>query len=71
MAQVYQTSQNDTVDLIAWKYYGQVTTDILNLVLQANEGLAGYGPLLPPNIMVTLPDLPPTPNTSPSLSLWN
>lgn len=71
MAQIYQTSAGDTVDLIAWKQYGTVTSDILNAVLQANHGLADYGPVLPANVMVTLPDIQQPATNTPSLKLWN
>ena len=51
---VYVTVDGDMVDLIAFEYYGrhaQNTEEILN----ANPGLAAYGPVLPAGRAIKLP----------------
>lgn len=53
----YTTRDGDTVDYIAWKFYGYQDRKTVEQVLAANQGLAEYGPTLPPNISVELPTL--------------
>jgi phage tail protein X len=42
---VINARQRDTVDAIAWRYYGK-TAGVVEAILQANPGLADHGPLL-------------------------
>lgn len=56
MAQ-YRTSEGDTADYIAWKYYGTQEGQVVERLVDANPGLADYGPLLPAGIIVELPEL--------------
>jgi phage tail protein X len=53
----YLTKDDDTVDLIAWNYYGRQDRRIVERVLEANFGLADHGPILPAGILVILPEL--------------
>lgn len=57
MSQTYRTSDGDTVDYIAWKYYGTQDGRVVEQVLDANPGLADNGPVLSAGIMVELPDI--------------
>lgn len=57
MSQTYLTSDGDTADYIAWKYYGTQTGRVLEQLLQANPGLADRGPVLPAGLTITLPDI--------------
>jgi phage tail protein X len=66
----YTTSAGDTVDYIAWKYYGQTDKQTVEQVLAANVGLADYGPILPANIQVQLPALA-KPATAKGVKLWD
>ena len=50
--------QNDTVDAICWRYYGR-SAGVVELVLQANPGLADLGAVLPHGTFVLLPDQVP------------
>jgi len=53
----YRTRDGDTADYIAWKYYGTTERRVVEQLLDANKGLADYGPVLPAGILVTLPDI--------------
>ncbi|EJQ3119180.1 tail protein X, partial [Salmonella enterica] len=48
--------QYDTVDALCWRHYGR-TQGVTEQVLQANPGLAEYGPFLPHGLQVELPDI--------------
>lgn len=47
------------VDAIAWRAYGSELNGATEAILAANPGLADRGPVLPENITILLPDLPP------------
>ncbi|KGT95261.1 tail protein X [Erwinia typographi] len=61
--------QYDTVDALCWRHYGR-TQGVTEQVLQANPGLAGYGPVLPHGLEVELPDVAPA-VTSQTVQLWD
>lgn len=65
----YVTRNGDTVDYIAWKFYGRQDRRTVEQVLAANQGLADYGPTLPPNVRVELPDL--VAETVNGVKLWD
>ncbi|WP_315708984.1 tail protein X [Brenneria uluponensis] len=50
-----RAQQNDTVDLLCWRYYGK-TNGVTEAVYDANPGLCEHGPLLPAGLPVTMPD---------------
>ena len=62
--------QGDTVDEICWRYYGR-TDGTVEAVLEANEGLADYGVVLPLGTLVDLPDLTTVQTTKPLLQLFD
>lgn len=62
--------QGDTVDAICWRYYGR-TDGTVEAVLEANEGLADYGVVVPPGTLVDLPDLMTVQTTKPLLQLFD
>lgn len=66
----YTTKAGDTVDFIAWKYYGRQDNRIVERLLDENPGLAGIGPILPQNLLITLPDLP-VPAQQQGVRLWD
>ncbi|RJF81138.1 phage tail protein [Azospirillum cavernae] len=68
MAARYVTRDGDTVDWIAWKHYGAVG-GAMEAVLQANDGLADAGPLLPAGRTILLPDLP-SPTVQTLVRIW-
>ena len=69
MAFEYRSKQGDTVDYIAWKYYGTTSRQVVERLLNENQGLADMGPVLPMGTPVHLPDIPPTENVK-SVRLW-
>lgn len=62
--------QGDTVDAICWRHYGR-TDGTVEAVLEANAGLADYGPVLPIGTVVCLPDLDTVSSTAPLLQLFD
>lgn len=70
MSAVYITSEGDSADLIAWKYYGTQGARVVEQVLEANPGLADLGPLLPAGITVTLPEIDTTQKVA-GVRLWD
>lgn len=69
MATTYHTSQGDTLDYICWKFYGQ-QSGAVEQVLTANPGLADLGPVLPENTAITLPDLSKPASELQPIRLW-
>lgn len=69
MALEYRTSDGDTADYIAWKHYGTTERQVVEQLLDANRGLAGYGPILPAGVLVQLPDIDTTAKAK-GLRLW-
>lgn len=51
----YVTRAGDTVDWIAWRFYGADAARAVEQVLAANPGLADPGPLLPAGLVIELP----------------
>ncbi len=66
----YTTVAGDTVDLIAWRYYGALDGRQAERVLEANPGLSARGPVLAAGIAITLPDLSATATTQ-GTRLWD
>jgi phage tail protein X len=66
----YRTKQGDTVDYIAWKYYGRQDNRIVETILEANSGLSELGVILPENTLITLPDIE-TPVQQTGVRLWD
>lgn len=70
MSQTYRTSEGDTADYIAWKYYGTQDGQVVEQLLEANPGLSDRGPVLPAGVIVTLPDIQPA-TASQGVRLWD
>lgn len=70
MSQTYRTSDGDTADYIAWKYYGTQDGQVVEQLLAANPGLADRGPVLPLGLLVTLPDIQPA-TAAQVVRLWD
>ena len=58
MAATYQTRTGDVLDDIVNRYYGRQDNGTVELVLEANRGLADNGPVLPAGLTINLPDAP-------------
>lgn len=66
---IIYAQQGDTVDQICWRYYGR-TQQAVELVYDANPGLAESGPVLMHGCEVTLPDLPES-SAGEAVNLWD
>ena len=55
----YSTRQNDLLDDVVFRYYGDTDRRIVEDVLEANRGIADYGPELPAGLTITLPERAP------------
>lgn len=66
----YRSKDGDTVDEIIWRYYGNQVRGAMEIVLEANPGLADLGPVLPVGTVVQLPEIE-TPKEVESVSLWD
>lgn len=70
MTTKYTTREGDSVDYIAWKFYGATTNQVVESVLAANRGLADNGPILPAGLVITLPEIT-TPAKTQGIKLWD
>lgn len=61
--------QGDTLDAIVWRHYGR-TRSLVEIVLEANPGLAEHGPILPAGTNVRLPSAPAQPLNA-AVNLWD
>lgn len=66
----YVTSDGDQLDAIAFKYYGSTANQVVEQVLEANFGLADYGPELPAGVTITLPTIA-APTVGQGVKLWD
>lgn len=64
-----RAQQGDTVDLLCWRHLGR--TDLAQLTLEMNPGLADYGPILPHGLVIDLPESPQDKPNAPLLQLWD
>ena len=64
------TSQGDVLDALIWRK-ADLGADALPAVLEANPGLADFGPILPFGTQVVVPDLRPAPPRLPLVQLWD
>lgn len=62
--------QNDTIDLICWRYYGR-SIGVVEKVLDANPKLASIGAILPIGTEVNLPDLAAPQQITQTIQLWD
>ncbi|MCO8066817.1 tail protein X [Acinetobacter schindleri] len=70
MAKTINALQNDTVDAICWREYGR-SSGVVEKVLEANPGIAAYGPILPMGTEVILPDLETPQQIKQTIQLWD
>ena len=63
-------AQGDTVDSLCWSYYGR-TAGVTEAVLDANPGLADFGPIIPHGTQVTLPDAAQQAEQRQVVNLWD
>ena len=63
------TEDGDTVDLLAWKAYGDER--LVGAIWDANPGLAARGAVLPAGVVVRLPPRAEIEAPSPYPDLWS
>ncbi|WP_055129228.1 tail protein X [Pseudomonas mediterranea] len=64
-----RTVQNDTVDALCWRHYGR-TAGVTETVLNANPGLADFGPILPQGVPVQMPEAQTVAPHRQMVNLW-
>jgi phage tail protein X len=62
--------QYDTVDALCWRHYGR-TAGVVEAVLDANPGLADYGPTLHQGLVVLMPEAQTEAPHWQMVSLWD
>ncbi|CAN7192778.1 tail protein X [Trinickia sp. LjRoot230] len=62
--------QGDTVDSLCFRHLGR-TQSVVEATLEANPGLADYGPVLPIGLVVDLPDPPNDQSTVQLINLFD
>lgn len=67
---IYTTRKGDVLDDVVARYYGDTDNRIVETVLEANRGLADYGPVIPAGVDIELPDRPTTAKTE-LTRLWS
>jgi len=70
MPKIYVTQQNEMVDAICRRAYGD-ESGFVETLLGANPGLAALGPVLPIQTRIVLPDLPRSSPERQIVSLWD
>jgi phage tail protein X len=67
----YLTRQNDILDDVVYRYYGDTDNRIVETVLESNRGLADYGPVLPAGVIIVLPDRVASQEAEKLQTLWD
>ncbi|NNA36951.1 phage tail protein [Pseudomonas lundensis] len=70
MTVAVRANQNDTVDGLCWRFYGR-TAGVTEAVLEANPGLADYGPILPQGLVVNMPEAQASVPQRQMVNLWD
>jgi phage tail protein X len=66
----YRTKDKDMLDAICWKHYNR-QSGAVEAVLEANPGLADFGTVMPAGLLIELPELSDSNNTTVTLRLWD
>ena len=56
MAQ-YATKDGDTLDKIAYRYYGNTNNKVVENIIEANFGITDYPAILPAGVLIELPEV--------------
>ena len=70
MSVTVRAQQNETVDTLCWRHYGR-TAGVTEAVLEANPGLADYGPILPQGLAVQMPKAQTAAPKRQMVNLWD
>ncbi len=66
----YRSKDGDTADSIAWAVYGRQDSRVVELLLDANPGLADAGAILSAGLRIVIPDAP-EPEVATEVRLWD
>ena len=66
----YRSKDGEILDEIVWRHYCNRVAGALEIVLEANPGLADKGPVLPIGTLVQLPVIE-TPKEAETVRLWD
>nr|WP_252726588.1 tail protein X [Tritonibacter mobilis] len=66
----YLSKEGETLDEIVWRHYDAGIRGAVEIVIEANRGIAALGPILPVGTRVLLPEIE-EPKKAESLRLWN
>lgn len=69
MAQ-YLTKTGDTLDEIAYRYYGNTNNKVVERILEVNFGISQYEALLPAGVLIELPEVKQSTETR-KVKLWD
>ena len=69
MAQ-YSTKDGDTLDEIAYRYYGNTNNKVVENIIEANFGITHYPAILPGGDLIELPELT-QPTEKQKVKLWD
>lgn len=69
MAQ-YLTKAGDTLDEIAYRYYGNTNNKVVERILEVNFGISQYEALLPAGVLIELPEVKQNTETR-KVKLWD
>lgn len=69
MAQ-YLTKAGDTLDEIAYRYYGNTNNKVVERILEVNFGISQYEALLPAGVVIELPEVKQSTETR-KVKLWD
>ena len=69
MAQ-YSTKDGDTLDEVAYRYYGNTNNKVVENIIEANFGITGYPAILPAGVLIELPEVTQS-NEKQKVKLWD
>ncbi len=67
---IYITSGGEMIDAIAWRHYGH-QTGTTEALLGHNPGLAAQPHMLPPGLVISLPEIAPATGTGRPVELYD
>jgi len=67
---IYISKAGDTVDQIAWDYYGYLS-GTMEAIYEANPGLVDKGAVLPANVRIVMPNIPGIADNINLVQLWD
>lgn len=66
----YLTKAGDTLDEIAYRYYGNTNNKVVERILEVNFGISQYEALLPAGVLIESPEVQQSTKTL-KVKLWD